>query len=149
MTIPSATLLSLLLAGTEPRLRLHPSSPRFGRRRVHRRASSSADAGGTPASRWRRRTSKRREPTEELLDRIESSAAGTLPPVPTLVCPPIDWDLADDGLDPVRGGRLRPDAPRGARKRAQVEAFVPTTPWNWRTPGMRPSSFVLAARPNR
>ena len=92
-------------------------------------------------SRWRRRTAKRRERTEQILTGIETS--GVLPPplydayrrgnkhlsrscdgIPTLLNSPIDWDKLDGTIDPIRGGKIRPDTPRGARKRAQVEAFA-------------------------
>lgn len=88
-------------------------------------------------SRWQRRTEKRRQRTEELLNSIEigtsPSILATQPSVeltnlsiPTLGIPPssaIDWDEIDPELDPIRGGKLREGSQRGLRKRAQAEAF--------------------------
>mmetsp|Transcript_35318 Transcript_35318/g.59959 ORF Transcript_35318/g.59959 Transcript_35318/m.59959 type:complete len:405 (+) Transcript_35318:41-1255(+) len=97
------------------------------------------DPRSNNTSRWRRRTAKRRERTEQLLGRIEAGAAAPPPfydgsahlegpasscDVPTLCNPPIDWERLDGSIDPIRGGRIKPDSPRGARKRAQVEVFA-------------------------
>jgi len=88
------------------------------------------------SSRWRHRTSKRRQRTNELLDSIEKDGL-QLPSnimtsyvsegvnVPILPIPPsyrIDWDGIDPLLDPMKGGKIRM-TDRGNRKRAQVEAF--------------------------
>eukprot|EP00978_Attheya_sp_CCMP212_P023217 scaffold70552_cov47-Attheya_sp.AAC.3 len=95
-------------------------------------------------SRWSHRTAKRRQKAEHILQSIE---LGPPPPIfrpasassktfsytgtpiiaddiPTLASPRIDWNCINPALDPVQGGKLRPDTPRGARKRAQVEAFT-------------------------
>ena len=112
------------------------------------------DSDAPQESRWRRRTAKRRERTEQLLNHIESSSPAAIdaphvalsPPciisnsnpaptthprtisltddIPTLSNPSIHWDSIDSELDPIRGGKIRPDTPRGLRKRAQVEAFA-------------------------
>ena len=79
-------------------------------------------------SRWRHLTARRREKTDQLLNRIEAS--GVVPPplfnahhhddvnnkkltceIPTLLNPPIDWDQLDDSIDPIRGVIIRPDTP--------------------------------------
>ncbi|KAL7527811.1 hypothetical protein ACHAXR_002142 [Thalassiosira sp. AJA248-18] len=122
MMPPLTALLGMLLAG---------ESPHYSPNKAN--------------SRWRRRTANRRERTEQLLNRIEAS--GNRPPpllldptqhhhnnhrlladydVPTLWNPSIDWDQNEyyHQLDPIRGGKIRPDTQRGARKRAQVEAFA-------------------------
>lgn len=92
---------------------------------------------GEEQSRWQRRTEKRRQRTEELLDFIETGTSLSLLPkqpleelhnlhIPTLGIPQastIDWDNIDLELDPIRGGKLRQGSQRGLRKRAQVEAF--------------------------
>jgi SAM-dependent methyltransferase len=84
-------------------------------------------------SRWRRRTAKRRQRVDELLDSIESGGL-QLPEkltrrgvfsVPTLQIPSqsrINWDDIDPMLDPMQGGKIR-ISERGLRKRAQVDAF--------------------------
>lgn len=85
-------------------------------------------------SRWQRRTEKRRQRTEELLNSIEFGTSLSLLPeqqpqglynlkIPTLKSSTIDWDKIDAELDPIRGGKLREGSLRGLRKRAQVEAF--------------------------
>jgi len=88
-------------------------------------------------SRWQRRTEKRRQRTEQLLDSIEIGSLLSLLPnqpseelsnlyIPTLGIPQpssIDWDKLDAELDPIRGGNLRQGSLRGLRKRAQIEAF--------------------------
>eukprot|EP00985_Skeletonema_marinoi_P026348 scaffold20345_cov204-Skeletonema_marinoi.AAC.14 len=83
--------------------------------------------GAEEQSRWQRRTEKRRQRTEELLNSIElqSEKLNNLK-IPTLSIPQssaIDWDEIDPELDPIRGGKLRQGSQRGLRKRAQVEAF--------------------------
>lgn len=89
-------------------------------------------------SRWRRRTAKRRQRADDLLDLIE---AGGLPAltepkftskisseisfVPTLRIPyssKIHWEEVNPLLDPMQGGKIR-STERGMRKRAQVESF--------------------------
>lgn len=100
---------------------------------------------GDEPSRWRRRTAKRRQRTENLLNSIEDDGQ-TLSPhlssssnskyipadpqfffdVPTLKISPsatIDWNSLNPEVDPMQGGNLRQGTQRGFRKRAQVEAF--------------------------
>lgn len=85
-------------------------------------------------SKWQRRTEKRRQRAEELLNSIEFGTSLSLLPkkqpqelynlkIPTLQASNIDWDKVDAELDPIRGGKLREGSLRGLRKRAQVEAF--------------------------
>lgn len=88
-------------------------------------------------SRWRRRTEKRRQRTEELLDSVEDGTFLHLTPtqplvelqnlhIPTLQIPhfsTINWNTINPQLDPIQGGNLRQGTQRGLRKRAQVEAF--------------------------
>ena len=81
-------------------------------------------------SRWRRRTEKRRQRTEELLDSVEDGTFLHLTPIqelqiPTLQIPhpTINWNTINPQLDPIQGGKLRQGTQRGLRKRAQVEAF--------------------------
>ena len=106
----STTLLSPLQADNEDQYEEHPS-------------------------RWRRRTEKRRQRTEELLDSIEDGTFLHLTPtqplvelqnlqIPTLQIPQtINWNTINPQLDPIQGGKLRQGTQRGLRKRAQVEAF--------------------------
>ena len=87
-------------------------------------------------SRWQRRTAKRRQRTESLLELIEqntdntSSSSMTNYDIPTLKIPTqykINWDEVIPELDPMRGGKIRQGTSkrteRGVRKRAQVECF--------------------------
>ncbi|KAL7430749.1 hypothetical protein ACHAXM_002340 [Skeletonema potamos] len=109
----------------------------------HRRSSlvplskETTNNGTGDQSRWQRRTEKRRQRTEQLLDSIEIGSLLSLLPnqpseelsnlyIPTLGIPQsssIDWDKLDAELDPIRGGNLRQGSLRGLRKRAQIEAF--------------------------
>lgn len=98
-------------------------------------SSLSETTNGTgEQSRWQRRTEKRRQRTEELLNSIEFGTSLSLLPdlqpqelynlrIPILKPSTIDWDEVDAELDPIRGGKLREGSLRGLRKRAQVEAF--------------------------
>ncbi|KAL7551302.1 hypothetical protein ACHAWF_014481 [Thalassiosira exigua] len=149
----SSHRLLALFAATRPPHR-HRPPPAHRRRRPPPLPSAvevddpspeaAAVASGDEPSRWRKRTARRRERAERLLDAVE---AGGLPPlglgtppltdadaacgaadddVPTLLVPPssrIDWDSVPPDLDPVRGGKLRGGTDRGRRKRRQVEAF--------------------------
>ena len=102
------------------------------------RSSLQETTNGTgERSRWQRRTEKRRQRTEKLLNSIEIGTSLSLLPklqleelsnlnIPTLGIPQssaIDWNEIDPELDPIRGGKLREGSQRGLRKRAQVEAF--------------------------
>ena len=90
------------------------------------RAAGNSDS--SDESRWRRRTAKRRQRADDLLDAIEVGGLPRLTPhavldVSTLQIPSrIDWDTVDPSLDPMHGGKLR-DSERGVRKRAQVDGF--------------------------
>jgi hypothetical protein len=95
-------------------------------------------ASSPSSSRWSHRTAKRRERTEQVIQSVERQLGGDFSPlsvaiantnhqdddVPTLLASEIDWTSIDPALDPIKGGKLRPDSARGARKRSQVEAFV-------------------------
>ena len=98
--------------------------------RLSEYTSSNAAGGGTSAdhvpspSRWRQRTQRKRQRTEELL---ESISDGGLAPslrraddvgVPALAFPTIDWER-HRAVDPMMPGK----EVRGLRKRAQLEAF--------------------------
>jgi hypothetical protein len=84
-------------------------------------------------SRWRRRTAKRRQRADDLLDSIEAGGL-QLPPkfmsgqgfgVPTMKIPTssrINWTVVDPTFDPMHGGMIR-KTDRGIRKRAQINAF--------------------------
>jgi len=86
-------------------------------------------------SRWQRRTAKRRQRTESLLDLIEQktddvSTSSMTNDIPTLQIPTqykINWDEVMPELDPMRGGKIKQGTSkkieRGLRKRAQVECF--------------------------
>jgi len=86
-------------------------------------------------SRWQRRTAKRRQRTESLLDLIEQktddgSTSSMTNDIPTLKIPTqykINWDEVIPELDPMRGGKIRQGTSkrteRGLRKRVQVECF--------------------------
>jgi hypothetical protein len=115
------------------------SSPQKQRRSLQKLPLTSETTNNETGeqSRWQRRTEKRRQRTEELLDSIEIGTSLSLLPkqpseelinlhIPTLGIPQssrIDWDKIDPDLDPIRGGKLRQGSQRGLRKRAQVEAF--------------------------
>ena len=110
-------------------------------------AATTTTDNGHDKSRWVRRTAKRRQRTENLLDLIEAydgdsdvliddSLHATSPltstdyEIPTLQIPPkykLNWDEIDSNLDPIRGGNIKQvtmkSIERGERKRAQVEAF--------------------------
>lgn len=100
------------------------------------------------SSRWQRRTAKRRQRTEELLQSVEDGGLPLLPSIssfptvhigtPTLKIPlssMIHWDKIHPDLDPMQGGKLNHNANgsgepqyknnnrRGLRKRGQVQAF--------------------------
>ena len=86
------------------------------------------------SSRWQRRTAKRRQRTEKLLDLIEQNTDNTsismTDDIPTLEIPTqykINWDEVIPELDPMRGGNIRQGTSkrtdRGLRKRSQVESF--------------------------
>lgn len=85
-----------------------------------------------------RRTAKRRQSTDQLLDSIEADGLpllSSLPStsmqshdhlVPSLQIPDsssIQWEEIDPVLDPVQGGKIRRGTERGLRKRDQVDAF--------------------------
>lgn len=115
------------------------TSPQHRRSSLHKRPLSkeTTNNGTGDQSRWQRRTEKRRQRTEQLLDSIEIGSLLSLLPnqpseelsnlyIPTLGIPQpssIDWDKLDAELDPIRGGNLRQGSLRGLRKRAQIEAF--------------------------
>ena len=110
-------------------------------------AAAATTDNGHDKSRWVRRTAKRRQRTENLLDLIEAydgdsdvliddSLHATSPltstdyEIPTLQIPPkykLNWDEIDSNLDPIHGGKIKQvtmkSIERGERKRAQVEAF--------------------------
>ena len=101
-------------------------------------ASSSSEnpINDVEQSRWRRRTAKRRQRVENLLDFIENGDLG--PPsrmtskspqcvcdTPTIHIPSkdrINWDDIDSSLDPMKGGNIH-NVGRGMRKRSQIDAF--------------------------
>lgn len=84
-------------------------------------------------SSWQRRTAKRRERTEQLLNYIEGAPDDIDEAVLTsqvLQIPSthqIKWDNIDCKLDPMHGGKIQHESAkgklRGERKRAQIEAF--------------------------
>ena len=106
-------------------------SSRLSRSHLSGYAPSNLECAGTAAaaegsSKWRRRTERRRQRTEEL---IQSISDGGLAPslllaraddvdVPALAFPTIDWER-HSAFDPIIPGK----EVRGLRKRAQVEAF--------------------------
>ena len=67
------------------------------------------------SSRWQRRTAKRRQRTEILLELIEQktddvSTSSMTNDIPTLKIPTqykINWDEVIPELDPMRGGKIR------------------------------------------
>ena len=125
---PLPAFLAILLAGGPP-------GSKAGTTGTTTRAIE-GDGASVSVSRWSRRTSKKRQRTEQLICNIEQRSS-MLPPhrdllqahhghAPTSLVRPtgIDWDQVDPALDPMKGGRIRQGSLRGERKRAQVEAIA-------------------------
>jgi len=79
-------------------------------------------------SKWVRRTARKRQQTQELLDSvplppllIHKNAEFTSPML--LQAPELDWAHLPAEWDPQQGGKLREGSLRALRKRRQVEAF--------------------------